>query len=136
MHQNLGGTPGALVGTVSATANIGFLFQGRTSPTQTGTFLSVLDEFDFTSTFNGHTFTGRLASQSPTNPGPPSTGSTTITPITADGPFIISGFFDIFAERRSVCTRTDALCGYPSARAIVPFAAHNRRRRVIGSSPI
>src|SRR5262249_17197563 len=89
------GTPtipvlGSLLAAVSVTANIGFDFVNRSSPTQLGTFTGVLTKFDFSVPLLGHTFTGML------NPGMPSTGVTTISAVTGDGPFIVDSFFDVF----------------------------------------
>jgi hypothetical protein len=90
--QNVGGSPGLPLGSVTATGDVDFLYLGRSSPTQTGTFSAEITDFDFKGMFNGHMF------EAMQNPNMASTGTTTITPIHPDGPFDVSSFFDVFGE--------------------------------------
>ena len=78
------------MGTVLALGDVDFLFVGRSSLPDLGTFVSEITEFDFKGTFNTHTFEVMIDTSTP------STGSTTITAPSQDGPFDVSSFFDVF----------------------------------------
>jgi len=81
------------VGTVLAFGDVDFPFVGRSSLSDLGTFVSEITEFDFKGTFNTHTFEAMIDTSTP------STGSTTITAPSQDGPFDVSSFFDVFWRR-------------------------------------
>jgi hypothetical protein len=91
VFQNNGGSPGALVGGLAVQGSMDFTYFGRASASQLGTFDAQITDFDFTGTFNTHTFTFRQA------PGQPSLGQTTITEV-RDGLFQVSSFFAVFGE--------------------------------------
>jgi hypothetical protein len=89
IYSNNGGVPGTFLGNLMLGGPIGILYSGRTSDTDLGTFTSTLTELDLTGTFNGHSIEVMLAST-------PSSGPTTVAP--SGGDFLITSFFDVFAE--------------------------------------
>jgi len=92
VFQNAGGSPGTLLGPLALNGTMDFTYFGRNFSTPTGTFNAEITAFDFFGIFAGHTVEVK------NNPGSPSTGQTTITPLGPGGPFEVSSFFDVFAE--------------------------------------
>ncbi|MEO8593278.1 MAG: hypothetical protein ABI759_08150 [Candidatus Solibacter sp.] len=93
LFQNIGGSPGAMLGSITFAGTIDFIFFGRTLSNPVGTFNSQITDFDFMGTFNGHTVEARQ------NPAIPSTGQTSVSALVGSGgSFEISSFFDVFAE--------------------------------------
>jgi len=80
------------VGTISLTGTLEEEVVGRTTSTMTGSWVTDLLALSLSGPLLGHTLTLDLS------PSPPSTGTTTITPISSDGPFAISSFFDVFVD--------------------------------------
>jgi len=91
LFQNLGGSPGALLGHIAFAGTIDFIYFGRTLANPLGTFNAEITNFDFIGTFNGHTVEGRK------NPSQTSSGVTTVSELD-NGLFRITSFFDVFAE--------------------------------------
>ncbi|MEO8368647.1 MAG: PEP-CTERM sorting domain-containing protein [Candidatus Solibacter sp.] len=93
LFQNLGGSPGAMLGSITFAGTMDFTFFGRTLANPLGTFNAQITNFDFMGTFNGHTIEARQ------NPSQASTGQTSVSALDADGrSFEITSFFDVFAE--------------------------------------
>ncbi len=93
LFENLGGSPGALLGHIAFAGTIDFTFFGRTLANPLGTFNAQITDFHFMGTFNGHTVEARQ------NPNQASIGQTTVTALVGSGgSFEISSFFDVFAE--------------------------------------
>ena len=90
--QNVGGNTGVQLGSVTAPGDVDFLFLGRTSHSDFGTFTTEVTDFDFKGTFNGHTFEVLIDTSTP------STGSTTITAPSLDGPFDVTSTLNIFGD--------------------------------------
>lgn len=89
IYTNNNGVPGTFLGRFSASGPIGILYAGRASDEQTGTFTSSLTELDLTGGFSGHTLEVILGPQT-------SSGPTTVMPSGSE--FVVSSFFDVFAE--------------------------------------
>jgi hypothetical protein len=92
VFENLGGTPGNPIGSLAMTGSLAITYLGRASDDQLGSFESLLTEFDFTGSFDGHT----LRSRSNSSQGP-GTGSTMVSQVDTKL-FQVDGFFDVFSE--------------------------------------
>jgi hypothetical protein len=78
------------IGTLSLTGEIDESVDGRTGPTDIGTWTTGLDKLDLSGTVLGDPVTVAL------DPSNPSTGTTSITPTGSE--FLISSFFDVFVD--------------------------------------
>ncbi len=92
IFTNNGGSPGTLLGPLSVTGTVDFVYFGRTSLTGLGTFTAEISDFDFMGTFGGQQFAAMQ------NPNQASTGITSITQPVENGLYDVSSFFNIFAE--------------------------------------
>lgn len=92
VFQNVGGMPGAPIGTFILSGTLSFTYLGRTSDTQLGTFTSLVTSFNFMGTFNSHTIVTQLV----TNQGG-NTGVTTVAKAPGVDLFAVDSFFDVFA---------------------------------------
>ncbi len=90
IYQNNGGSPGALLGSVSTLGTLGLFYSGRESDSELGTFDAQITELVFVGAFNGHTF------EIQQNPSQTSTGVTTIAENLPG--YRVSSFFDVYAE--------------------------------------
>jgi hypothetical protein len=93
VYENLGGVPGARVGTLTLTGTLSITYLGRSAPGQLGTFTSLLTEFDFAGTFNGHMLVSRLDLSRGD-----SSGITTVSALPGSNQFLVDSFFDVFTE--------------------------------------
>jgi hypothetical protein len=91
VFANVGGTPGAFLGTLSTTGTADFTFFGRMMSEQLGTFTAQIDSFNFPGTFNMVPF------DEMNNPNRTSTGTATISRL-SNGQYDVSSSFDIFGE--------------------------------------
>lgn len=89
VYTNNSGMPGTFLGNLMLGGPIGIQYAGRMDDTQLGTFTSTLTELDLTGMFNGHTIEVMLS---------PATSSGPTTVAASGSGFMVSSFFDVFAE--------------------------------------
>jgi hypothetical protein len=91
---DINGNLGPKIGSLSTTGTVDFIFFGRSSATELGTFSAQITNFDFMGSLGGNKFEAMQDSSTA------STGSATISSVSGslDGPFDVSSFFDIFAD--------------------------------------
>jgi hypothetical protein len=93
VYTNNSGSPGTLVGLLTAPGSVDITYLDRNLMMPLGTFTADLTGFDFSGTFMGHTFAAMQ------NPSEMSTGVTTIEPVSPfNNTYTVSSFFDVFAE--------------------------------------
>jgi hypothetical protein len=93
VYTNNSGSPGTLIGPLTAPGSVDITYLDRNLMMPLGTFTADLTEFDFSGTLIGHTF---VVMQ---NPSKMSTGVTTIERVLPlDDTYKVSSFFDVFAE--------------------------------------
>ena len=91
---DINGTLGPKIGSLSTTGTVDFIYFGRSSATELGTFSTQITNFLFQGSLGGNTFEAMQDSSSA------STGTTTISSISGslDGPFRVSSSINIFAD--------------------------------------
>jgi hypothetical protein len=93
VYTNNSGSPGTLIGPLTAPGSVDITYVNRNLMMPLGTFTADLTAFDFSGALIGHTF---MVMQ---NPSQMSTGVTTIERVVPfDDTYKVSSFFDVFAE--------------------------------------
>jgi hypothetical protein len=93
VYTNNNGSPGTLIGPLTAPGSVDITYVDRNLTMPLGTFTADLTAFDFSGALIGHTF------EVMQNPSQMSTGVTTIERVLpVDDTYRVTSFFDIFAQ--------------------------------------